>query len=246
MMEKCLCFLTILLMLTFWIGCGYAESEAVSIGDVVFSDGSIIHAKNLSAWEEECFPVAIVAATYEDGSILGVGTHRSESPLPWATEGSAGETMRFSALESWLDGTEEGQAGQANFEGLPDGSDGWQIICAVDEQATNADYPAFAFVNTYAETYGLTGSTASGWYLPSIAEVCAVYQNRETINQSLHLIHALDNAASMDGLGTNWYWSSSQSSSRDDYAWFVHYFNGYVSDCPKNFTNLHAMAVKRF
>lgn len=31
--------------------------------------------------------------------------------------------------------------------------------------------------------------------------------------------------------------------SEDDYAWLVHYFNGYAGECPKNFTNVHALAV---
>ena len=56
----------------------------------------------------------------------------------------------------------------------------------------------------------------------------------------------LANGASMDGLGTNWYWASSQSANHDDYAWFVHYFNGYAADCPKDFDNLHVLAVHAF
>lgn len=244
-MKKCLAFLLALLLPNLWMESGCAES-AVSVGDIVFSDGSVVSSKSLSAWDEACFPVAVVAAVYADGSILGVATHRSDEPLPWASEGGAGETTRFSALESWIDGAEEGQADQVDFEGLTDGSDSWPLLCAADEYAADVDYPAFAFAHAYAETYDLTGDMADGWYLPSIAEVCAIYANREAVNASLRLIHALDDAAAMDGLGTNWYWSSSQSSARDDYAWFVHYFNGYVSDCPKNFTNLHALAVKRF
>lgn len=166
----------------------------------------------------------------------------------WAPEGSAGETTRFSALESWIEGAQEGWAGQAvAFSGLLNGSGSWQAVCAEDAQGMKAaDYPAFDFANTYATRFGLTGDAASGWYLPSIAEVCAIYQNREAINRSLAIIHSLDSTAAMDGLGTNWYWSSSQSKLRDDYAWFVHFFNGYVCDCPKSFTNLNALAVKRF
>lgn len=247
-MKKWIALLPVTLWLALWTGSSCADS-AIAVGDIVFSDGSIIHAQGLSAWNEACFPAAVVAAVYEDGTFLAIGTHRSENPLPWALEGNGGEITRFSALESWIESAGEGNANQVGFGGVLDGSDSWQIICVQDEEgAKDAErhYPAFDFVNTYAEVHGLTGDVAVGWYLPSIAEVCTIYQNRETINQSLCLIHALDNAASMDGLGTNWYWSSSQSSTRDDYAWFVHYFNGYVSDCPKNFPNLHVLAVKRF
>lgn len=246
-MKRWLAFSLMSLLLAFRVGAGCAEAAAV--GDIVLSDGSIVCAQSLSAWDAERFPVAVIAAVYEDGSALGLGTHRSDGPLPWASEGSAGETTRFAALESWIEGAEEGRADLAGFEGLLDGSEGWQIICAEDEQgAMDAAryYPAFDFVSTYAQAHGLTGDAAVGWYLPSIAEVCAAYQNREIIDRSLHLIHSLDGAAAMDGLGTNWYWSSSQSGVRDGYAWFVHYFNGYVSDCPKSFDNLHVLAVKRY
>ena len=50
----------------------------------------------------------------------------------------------------------------------------------------------------------------------------------------------------MNGLTTNWYWSSSQADSADDYAWFVHFFNGYAGECPKNFTNVHVIAIRDF
>ena len=236
------------LSLVLGMGIGRAASDA-TLGDIVFSDGTIVHVQDLSAWTEDCFPVAVVAAIREDGSILGLGTQRSEEALPWAAEGSAGEAIHFSALESRMEGSSEGHADRAVFSGALDGRDSWRAVCAEDARGA-ADaarcYPAFDFVNTYAERQGLTEDMAAGWYLPSIAELCAIYQNSEAVSRSLEAIHALDGGAAMDGLGTNWYWSSSQSAIRGDCAWFVHYFNGYVCDCPKNFTNLHALAVKRF
>lgn len=108
------------------------------------------------------------------------------------------------------------------------------------------NYSAFDFIKTYAETYKITGEYASDWYMPNIEELNMIYKNRETINISLQKIYELDNNAAMNGLGTNWYWSSSQSNSKDDYAWFVHFVNGYAGECPKNFTNLHVLAVRIF
>lgn len=122
-------------------------------------------------------------------------------------------------------------------------------MCVQDSEDTvNAaeKYPAFDFVNTYAETYELTGNYASGWYMPSIAELCDIYKNRRAINDSLQHIYRLDEHAAMNGLETNWYWSASQAGSEDDYAWFVHYLNGYAGECPKNFTNVHVLAVRAF
>ena len=136
-----------------------------------------------------------------------------------------------------------------DFFGDIDGSDNWTVIYTQDSEDTAdtaTNYPAFHFVNTYAETYKLTGAYASGWYMPSIAELCDIYQNREAVNDSLQHIYSLDDHAAMNGLETNWYWSSSQAGDQDDYAWFVHYFNGYAGECPKNFTNVHALAVRVF
>lgn len=108
------------------------------------------------------------------------------------------------------------------------------------------NYPAFHFVNTYAETYSLADAWASGWYMPDIEELRVIYENREAVNTSLQKIYKLDEYAAMDGLDTNWYWSSSQSESEDDYAWFVHFFNGYSGECPKNFTNVHVLVIREF
>lgn len=66
---------------------------------------------------------------------------------------------------------------------------------------------------------------ASGWYMPSIAELCKIYQNLEAVNNLLQHMCRLDEQAAMNGLETNWYWSASQAASSDDSAWFVHYFN---------------------
>lgn len=240
--------LVMLLSLLIPFSAGIAEA-APAVGDIILSDGSVVGAQDLSAWEAERAPIAVVAAVDEGGSLLGLGVHRSEETLSWAPEGSTGHAVRFSGIESWLEDAEDALASQAAFSGVANGSGSWQAICLADAAGTQdaaKNYPAFHFVQTYADRFGLTGDAAGGWYLPSIAEVCTVYANREAVNASLRAIHALDPEAAMDGLGTNWYWSSSQSALRDDYAWFVHFFNGYASDCPKDFTNLHALAVKRF
>lgn len=219
------------------------------VGDIILADGSLIKEKDLSDVDDKNLPIAVIADVKEDRLALGLGVHRSSSSLQWALNGTTGEQTKFTDIVCTLKDPDNEEADTVVFTGDTDGFNHWESICAVDAKGTkNAkkNYPAFHFVNTYAETYKLTGDYASGWYMPSIAEVCAVYRNRETINRSLQKIYEKDPSAAMDGLGTNWYWSSSQSESQDDYAWFVHYFNGYVSDCPKNFTNLHVLAVRRF
>ena len=171
-----------------------------------------------------------------------MGVHRSDEPLQWASDDSAGYAANFTDTVC----TQESDFG---FLGDTDGEDNWKAICDQESEDTadaEVNYPAFHFVNAYASNYNLSGKMASGWYMPSIAELCKIYQNREAVNNSLQHIYRLDEQAAMNGLETNWYWSASQAGSEDDYAWFVHYFNGYAGECPKNFTNVHALAVRAF
>ena len=64
--------------------------------------------------------------------------------------------------------------------------------------------------------------------MPSLAELCGVYKNREAINASLAKIHGLENGGSYadSSLGTSWFWSSSQNSLNDKYAWLVYFTSG--------------------
>lgn len=212
------------------------------IGDIILSDGSAVKEKDFTEIDNSNAPIAVIAGFKEDGKALGLGLHRSDSPLPWAADSSEGYMTRFEDLVCTQD------SGMA-YTGDTDGSDNWEIICSQDETGTAEsaeNYPAFHFVETYAQTYDLSDDYAEGWYMPSIRELCEVYQNREAVNDSLKKIYELDHKAAMDELGTNWYWSSSQAGVEDDHAWFVHYFNGYAGECPKNFTNVHVLTVRGF
>lgn len=218
-------------------------AKQYAVGDIIFADGSVKTAADLAAIDSSSFPVAVVAGFNEDGTALGVGVHRSDSPLQWAADDTTGYATKFADIVCVQQGAAE------TFTGDLNGSDNWETICLNDGQGiadAAKNYPAFDFVNTYAENHNLQGIYASGWYLPSIVELCMIYENRAAVNASLEKICALDSAAAMNGMDTNWYWSSSQADSQDDYAWFVHYFNGYAGECPKNFTNVDVLAVRAF
>ena len=217
-------------------------SEQYEIGDIILADGSMVKESDLTIVDSSNVPIAVIAGFKEDGTAFGVGVHRSDVPLQWASDNSAGYAANFTDTVCT-------QESDFAFMGDTDGEDNWKAICDQESEDTvdaEVNYPAFHFVNTYASNYGLSGEMASGWYMPSIAELCKIYQNREAVNNSLQHIYRLDEQAAMNGLETNWYWSASQAGSEDDYAWFVHYFNGYAGECPKNFTNVHALAVRAF
>ena len=217
-------------------------SEQYEIGDIILSNGSIVKEADLTTVDSSNVPIAVIAGFKEDGTAFGVGVHRSDEPLQWASDDSAGYAANFTDTVCT-------QESDFDFLGDTDGEDNWKAICDQESEDTadaEVNYPAFHFVNAYASYYNLSGEMASGWYMPSIAELCKIYQNREAVNNSLQHIYRLDEQAAMNGLETNWYWSASQAVSSDDYAWFVHYFNGYAGECPKNFTNVHVLAVRAF
>lgn len=216
------------------------------IGDIILGDGSIVKVQGLNQIDNSHPPIAVIVDLKNNGTVLGMGVHRSKSPLQWTQHDSAGYKIKFKDIVAQ---SHDENADKANFIGDIDGSDNWEYICLNDKQDAENDsnnYPAFQFVNTYAKNYHLNNNFASDWYMPSIAELCMIYKNKDIINTSLQKIYELDKNAAMNGLGTNWYWSSSQSNLNDDYVWFVHYYNGYVSDCPKDFTNLHVLTVRIF
>ena len=212
------------------------------IGDIILADGSMVKESDLIMVDSRNVPIAVIAGFKDNGIIFAVGVHRSDVPLQWASDGSAGYATNFTDTVCT-------QESDFDFMGDTDGEDNWKAICDQESEDTvdaAVNYPAFHFVNTYASNYSLSGEMASGWYMPSIAELCTMYENRLEINAALEKIYELDHSAAMDGLTTNWYWSSSQANSEDDYAWFVHFFNGYAGECPKNFTNVHAIAIRDF
>ena len=121
-----------------------------------------------------------------------------------------------------------------------DGSDNWQEICKVDAEGTqNAaeNYPAFHYANTYGETHSLPENYKTGWYMPSLTELCYVYRNRDVLNKA---IKALDGVE----LGIC-YWSSSQIAGSSIDAWQLDFANGGLYNDNKD-DNLYVCCVRAF
>ena len=141
----------------------------------------------------------------------------------WAKEGTTGINTKFEGISCTPSQTGSGAAVSATFTGDTDGSDNWDYICSVDPEGTaNAavNYPAFNWVNTYNETYkSKLGAARPAWYMPSIAEFCEVYKNKDAVNASLLKINGLNSAYADSNLGTDLFWSSSQHSDCNDCAW---------------------------
>ena len=126
-----------------------------------------------------------------------------------------------------------------------DGSDNWSKVCEQDTNGTAAEsvatnYPAFNWVNNYANTYNLTGELVNYWYLPSGVELLIMYDNKSTVDASLE-------AAGGTKIENSAYWSSSQSSSKyPSKACIMWFGSGRLDDYYKGNFGLPVCAVRAF
>jgi len=195
-------------------------------GTIVLKDGTFVLQEKYTSINNSNPPIAIlIGSKNSQGKNLAIGLHNKN--LAWANSSSSGGgyNTKFEKIICTPSESGMGAADKATFTGDTDGSDNWSEICKADTNAaTNAEnYPAFKWINEYRTKTG-----AHNWYLPSIAELCKIYKNREIINTSLKKIYELDNAAADNGLGTGWYWSSSQTHDAISSAWYLNFSNGEI------------------
>ena len=207
------------------------DDTAYAVGKIVLADKTVVD-KDSYAMDTNNPPVGIICAINSYGVPRMIALHTGSS-LVWAKSGSTGYNTKFEGIICTPSTTGSGAAQTATFTGDTDGSDNWEYIKSIDpagaaDAATN--YPAFNWVNTYNETYKTKlNNKTFAWYMPSLAELCEVYKNRTAINASLAKISSLNSSYADASLGTSWYWSSSQYSDYDNYAWVVSFSDGYVS-----------------
>ncbi len=207
------------------------KSEPDAVGDIVFSDGSATpYSTDLTLSEAQ--KKAAVAVIYYAGSsaedvlgakMLGVGLKNTgaDNYLAWAKDDDVnGYSTNITAIQ--CEPSRE-EAATATFTGDLDGSDNWQALCkAVSDEDTSGNYPAWEWVNAYATTANLTDDYASGWYLPTVAELSMLYRAKDTVNSALE-------AAGGTKIADETYRSSSQNDFYNNYAWDVGFDDGYIS-----------------
>ena len=208
------------------------------VGNVVLSDKTVVKAADYTAIDSSKPPVGIICGD-SYGVPRMIALHTSGSGLAWAKKDSTGYNTKFEGI---ICDSKNSSASTTIFAGDIDGSDNWEYVKSIDpagaaDAATN--YPAFHWVDQYNTQYAAQlGGTNFAWYMPSLAELCEVYKNRETINESLKKIHDLDSGSYADeSLGTSWYWSSSQNSYDNDYAWPVNFSDGNVGSNYSKYVN---------
>ena len=227
-----------------------------SVGDIVFAD------RTATAWHEgltltDAQKKAAVAVIFYAGTecsnsgerrILGVGLKNatgSGNTLEWArytsdTDTPEGYSTNITAIQCTPSESGSGKAATATFTGDLDGSDNWQALCAaVSDEGTGGKYPAWEWVNAYATTANLTGDYASGWYLPTVAELSMLYRVKATVNAALETADGTKIADTV-------YWSSSQYSSDGIIAWNVWFYDGGLDYCSKYNDKMSVCAVRAF
>ena len=144
------------------------------VGDFILKDGTILSKDKTP--ESDTVAAVIVRAAADDKPALGVGiVHNNQSGFKWCKKSAAGYEIDISALVG------------DETSGYMDGSDGWDKLKAAcsDAESNPENYPAWNYSLTYAEKNGLRGDLAEGWYLPTVAELYTIYQNKTAVNESL-------------------------------------------------------------
>ena len=226
------------------------DSSAYAAGMIVLADKTLTAKEAYTAINPSNPPVGIVFDIYGVPKILAL--HVSGQKLTWAKNFTSGYTTLFEKIICTPDKTGDGAAGTATFRGDTDGSDNWDYVKSIDPAGTAvaANYPAFNWVNTYNTTYAAQlGSSNLMWYMPSIAELCEIYKNKEKIDASLKAIHDLpDGGTYADAFfKSESYWSSSQVQNYNSgkEVWCVFFQTGSVSKTAK-FIDLLTCAIADF
>ena len=196
-----------------------------AVGDFVLKDGTIL-SKNETP-ESGKVAAVIVRAAANGKPALGVGiVHKTSA---WCTESAAGYNTNITSLQG--DKTSD----------YMDGSDGWELLkAACSDAASNPEnYPAWNYSLTYAKNNGLTGDLATGWYLPTVAELYTIYQNKAAVEASL-------SKAGGSTFGTSWYWSCCQYPSGNIYARGQMFSSGTTDTCNKNLDYKYVCSVRAF
>ena len=203
---------------------GYSKCE---IGDFVLKDGTILSKDETP--ESGTVAAVIVRAAADGKPALGVGIVHSKNDLEWCSSSAKGYSTNITALQG------------DKTKGYMDGSDSWEKLKAAcsDAESKPENYPAWNYSLTYAETNGLTEDLAKGWYLPTVAELDTIYQNKTAVDTSL-------TKAGGSQFGTKYYRSCCQGPYLDNNARGLGFDDGHVSYADKDGYIGYVCSVRAF
>ena len=223
-----------------WVGTKN-PTTAKAVGDIVFNDGSsMLYADftNLDNTTKNTKKTSAIALIFYKGTglnsgsdtetvrTLGVGLKHNRNGLKWCINTAKAYNLNIETIQCEPD--VGGYTGNYNWTGTQNknGSNNLEKIATFldtnNDTSTEANYPAFYFAKNYAnqkmvketESRIAADSTyASGWYLPSLAELFQIFVCRTDTENGFDI----DTASSALGgdkfrpldFGSNEYWSSS-------------------------------------
>ena len=197
-----------------------------AVGDFILKDGTILSKDETP--ESGTVAAVIVRAATNDKPALGVGIVHNK--MAWCKSSTWGYGTAITALQG------------DTTKGYMDGSDGWEILkkACSDAESNPENYPAWNYSLTYAKNNGLTGDLATGWYLPTVAELYTIYQNKTAVDASLL-------KAGGSTFGTDdYYWSCCQNPSIGSYAWVLYFKYGEVDYFNKYLDKYSVCSVRAF
>lgn len=221
-----------------------------SVGDVLLKDGSRIKVQNVGSMSntQKLSAIAVLFGIDEYGVPVGwLGKYNSQGndyfgSLRWEPierEANYRDSFEYPEIQCSSSNGSEININETSLSGDADGSDNWAYICQIEKEEevkwgmtyeytkeANIYFPAFNYVNLYSSTYSLPSSYKNGWYMPAMAELVYIYNNRFEINESLTTIGGT--------IIPNRLWSSNQYFYRS--CWSMNMYTGIISTMSCNST----------
>ena len=206
------------------------DYSSYTVGDVMLRDGTKVdYQENQTFTDDQKSKAVAVIFGFRNGAPLGVGIVHSRSGLAWCTSDAEGYSKDITALQG------------DKTSGYMNGSDGWKILKEVcsDAESNPENYPAWNYCRNYGANNGLEGDLATGWYLPTVAELYTIYQNKTVVNARLV-------KAGGSTFGESRYWSCCQYPSISGCARGLRFYDGWTANESKNSYNSYVCSVRAF
>ena len=186
-------------------------------GDFVLKDGTMLPKDITLTKTQKSNVAAVVVRAAGDGKralIVGIFHLR----LVWCESSAMGYKTNITALQG------------NTTSGYMDGSDGWEKLKTACRDLSNDEkkYPAWSYCNGYGWNNLCSSDIYSGWYLPTVAELYTIYQNKTAVDASLE-------KAGGNQFGKNVYWSCCQDSSRTKCAMHLDFEKGNMNSSSKDY-----------
>ena len=203
------------------------DCSKCAVGDFVLKDGTILSKDETP--ESGTVAAVIVRAATNDKPALGVGIVHNRNGLAWCKSSAEGYSTNITALQG------------DETKGYMDGSDGWKILkkACSDAESNPENYPVWNYCRNYGANNCLEGDLATGWYLPTAAELDTIYQNKTVVDASL-------SKAVGSQFGTSLYWSCCQYPSNGYYARVLIFSTGLMDFTSKYYNFSCVCSVRAF